>query len=242
MNKKTFIVAMAALISSGCQLRSQIPIAESYPYTTQKKMQAAHHWEVLANDVAKRIATLLRSEGLDERSLSVACSERGCMATGSEYRIGRDNTPFSRTFRDLLLTGLVNEGINVHDGTHGELVLEFNSQLIQHHDRGYVRPRAGTYTAVAAGLWAVHDLANYATDHASDVGNLLALGVLSDVFSGHIADESNSEVVINVSLMSGHRYLLRRTGIYYINAPDSTHYVEPRPYTREIQLVDDPSN
>ena len=34
---------------------SQIPVPTNYPYTEQQKMQAAHHWDVLAADVVEQL-------------------------------------------------------------------------------------------------------------------------------------------------------------------------------------------
>ena len=34
---------------------SQIPVATNYPYTEQQKMQAPHHWEVLAAEVVRQL-------------------------------------------------------------------------------------------------------------------------------------------------------------------------------------------
>ena len=35
--------------------RSQIPIATNYPYSEQQKMQAPHHWDVLAAEVVEQL-------------------------------------------------------------------------------------------------------------------------------------------------------------------------------------------
>ena len=39
-------------LASGCV---RMPQPQGFPYSNQPKMQAAHHWNVLANDVANRI-------------------------------------------------------------------------------------------------------------------------------------------------------------------------------------------
>ncbi|MEM7019382.1 MAG: hypothetical protein AAF512_18840 [Pseudomonadota bacterium] len=45
----------AVMLLSACS-HTPIPVAETYPITTQQRMQAAHHWELLAEHVAGKIA------------------------------------------------------------------------------------------------------------------------------------------------------------------------------------------
>ena len=50
-------LGMVSLMLSGCFYAntSQAPIATTYPYTEQQRMQAAHHWDVLARHEATQI-------------------------------------------------------------------------------------------------------------------------------------------------------------------------------------------
>ena len=47
--------AAAVLLVSGCSTLD-VPRADNYSATGQKKARAVHHWDVLADDVAGRIA------------------------------------------------------------------------------------------------------------------------------------------------------------------------------------------
>ena len=49
----TIVLLLASTYLISCT--SQIPIATSYPYTEQQKMQAAFHWNVLAADVVNQL-------------------------------------------------------------------------------------------------------------------------------------------------------------------------------------------
>ncbi|MBW6520249.1 MAG: hypothetical protein K0A99_04435 [Desulfoarculaceae bacterium] len=60
----TALICLFALSCSGC---TRIPQPTTYAYSEQQKMQAAHHWDVLANDVADQInKTLVRNDYVSE--------------------------------------------------------------------------------------------------------------------------------------------------------------------------------
>lgn len=56
MKRAILLLASVTLLAvlGGCS-HAPIPVATSYPATTQQRMQAAHHWQVLADHVASRI-------------------------------------------------------------------------------------------------------------------------------------------------------------------------------------------
>ena len=89
-------------LASGCV---RMPQPQGFPYSNQPKMQAAHHWNVLANDVANRINNeLIRRNYLDS-ALHVRhnCTKPDGCGPGSA-------SPFDEGFNDLLTTQLVDQG------------------------------------------------------------------------------------------------------------------------------------
>ncbi|GAB6040118.1 hypothetical protein [Endothiovibrio diazotrophicus] len=231
---KRSLLLLAAASLAGCATKSQYPLAETYPYATQQKMQAAHHWELLADDVAGRITTSLEGYLKAGSRVGLSCSSTACGGTVSHCA-----TPFNQVFREMLITKLVEKGATVQQRGGADLDVEFHAQVLRHTDRGYLRPRPGTYTALAAGLWAVHDLAEYGATHDTAVFNLLGAGVLADIGSGYLTDTPDTEVIINVSVTRNDTYLFRKTGIYYINDGDDAHYQEQcHTPTRRFQVTD----
>ena len=223
MITKSFAGMVVVLSITGCAIgpTSQVPIATTYEYTTQQKMQAAHHWDVLAEDVAFRLKEHINKLPVVGRTINV---------------ISSNNSPFHDAFEDLLITQMVNKGLDIRDN-NGELKLKFDTQVIRHSDRGYIRNRAGLYTTVAlvaTGVWAAINVVDGAKD-AGIAGALIGAGAGMDLFSGDIATISNKEVLINISLMDGDRYIMRKTGIYYINDPDDDHYINIQ--TKNIQVT-----
>jgi hypothetical protein len=97
---------------------SAVPLPSPYVQTRQKKMQAVHHWSVLAKDVANMIhAKLLRT--LPEYQEPVYVAPAGI-------------TPFDKAFQQLLITNLVEKGIVVSNNYNDPLVLSFDTQVVSH--------------------------------------------------------------------------------------------------------------
>ena len=92
-------LGLASLMLSGCFYAntSQAPIATTYPYTEQQRMQAAHHWDVLARHEATRI---LQRERVRNRDLHISEADSGDLHADS-------GGAFGRGFRTLLTSELV---------------------------------------------------------------------------------------------------------------------------------------
>ena len=77
---RVFILLVLFLFFAGCY--SQHPIATTYPLSGQRHMQTAHHWNILAKDIAKRVKTRLKNlsltEGLSILSEPVYIKEAVC--------------------------------------------------------------------------------------------------------------------------------------------------------------------
>lgn len=109
-----------ATLAGGCA-PLDVPYPENHPATGQKKSQAIHHWDVLANDVAERIHQKIGDwpEGKHPIYIPPAADPSG----------------FNEGFRKLLITHLVNRGITV--STHPvPTELAFDVQLVQYRTGG----------------------------------------------------------------------------------------------------------
>ncbi len=205
---------MAALLS-GC---SAIPQPEVYPFSSQQKMQVAHHWDVLANDVANRINNELIRLGYLETPVYVEhiCQQddRPCApATLSAFDAG---------FNDLLLTQLVAFGVpTLARPDSKELHLQYKVQTIFHANPRRQWPRPGALTALTSGIVVLRDapwelisiLASAAIDATRN----------TSVINGHY------EVIISTSIAKDNVYLMRTSDIYYINDEDFWQFQQPTP-------------
>lgn len=205
---------------SGCSSinTSQVPMAATYPYSEQRKMQAAHHWQVLAEHEARQ---MLRSPSLAGRTLFVVG--------------GLEETPFSRSFDSLLTSQLVSRGALVRTDPFGAAHVSYRVQLIEHEDRGYIRAPRGTWTALASGI----AVATIPFNHWSEPALALIPGAaLVDAFSGNWTSLSDEEIIITTQVTENNRILYSSSNIYYINADDSEHYGDGPGSLRTIPVTD----
>ncbi|NJB66544.1 outer membrane murein-binding lipoprotein Lpp [Desulfobaculum xiamenense] len=202
--RKLFITAavvLAGLGLAGCN--SQIPVASTYPMKTQRTMQAAQHWGVLADDVAAQVAKAL-DDRVELRLLAIDVKPE-------------TEGPFAEVFRELLRSRLVYEGLQVADRDEGQLVLRYKVQVVKHGSR-FQRTPPGLLTLLGAGVAVSRDLGADAI-YAAGAGGLLA-----DVAVGHLAPHSAHEVVVTSGLVWHNRFVTHSSDIYYINDADSGHY------------------
>lgn len=201
----------AALVAGGCSTLD-VPRADNYPATGQHKARAVHHWDVLADDVASRIAAKVNAWPPGEYPL---------------YVVPAHEASFHAGFRKLLITRLLDKGLLVStDPT--DVVLTFDAQVVQHPTPVSNQVQM-PMTALAAGVVVARDAITYAHSPLSIVAGTLATGVALDaarlLTNGAAAGgPTRTEVLITTSLESGSRYLARTADIYYVAPHDAALY------------------
>lgn len=207
---------------------AQVPVPTAFPLTTQPKMQAVHHWEVLAEDLALQVRAVLDQNVL-ERQFPVHVAPSG-------------TTPFAKSFHALLITQLVERNIAVASSVTDALILSFDIEAVRHAQR-FLRTGMGVYRALSPDVF-VH---RSSMGHHDGTGALINQALLEaaevNVESGaYTHDLPRTEILITTSLVFGERFLMRNSSIYYINDTDWWHYkqhAQPRqPGTVTIRLVD----
>ncbi|SDL02051.1 hypothetical protein SAMN05661010_00776 [Modicisalibacter muralis] len=217
---RLFIVALSAVLLSGCfnVNTSQAPLASTYPLSEQQKMQAAHHWRVLATHEAKQ---MLHNPHLTGKVLFVSGEEEG--------------SSFAQGFHSLLTSQLVSNGAYVSTNPINTARIDYRVQVVKHRDREYVRAPQGAWTALAAGI----AVATIPFNHWSEPAlALIPAAGLVDAFSGNWVAPSNKEVIITTQAIDGDRILYSSSNIYYINAGDSDHYRDGADSLKTISITD----
>lgn len=216
----TLAALLAATLLAGCGTLD-VPRADNYPATGQKKARAVHHWDVLAGDVAARVAGKIASWPAGEYPIHVSVA---------------DNSSFNAGFHKLLKVHLLNRGVAVST-VPTEVELEVQTQLVQHESgspRGSPVPLAGTMLGTGVGVWrdwAVHYpdrvlLPGVAT--ALGVGAGLALDMAHLYTQGAAAGgPTRTEVLVTTTLKSRDRYLAGSADLYYIEREDAVLYQPP---------------
>ena len=217
----SLLLVALIFLATGCV---RIPQPQGFPYSNQPKMQAAHHWNVLANDVANRINNeLIRQNHLTSPvHVRHSCGKPSACGTGT-------TSPFDEAFNDLLTTQLVNFGVDTRAGADSaSLLVDYKVQVVHHRSGRSQWPQPGVLTALATGVTVLRDapweLITIAS--AAAVDTLRATSVLNE----------HDEVIITTSIMDANRYPLRTSDIYYINDADSWQYRQPAP-AAEIKLT-----
>jgi hypothetical protein len=212
------VTLFSLLILAGCTHRP-IPVAASYPATAQRKMQAAYHWDVLANDVAQRIKKTL------ELTFPNATVKPSLVVKPKK---AQQDIPFGKAFSTLLRTKLVQQGSVVMTDAaqydNNTLSVEYDMQVVHHKDRRLTYLPPGLMTALAAGVWMIAQ----AQDRWKYPGlAMFPLAIAADVNSAveyYLPGETNTEVILSTSIAMGKQYIFGDSRIYYINDGDYDHY------------------
>ncbi|MDY6994776.1 MAG: hypothetical protein SVR94_19495, partial [Pseudomonadota bacterium] len=194
-----------------------VPLATSYPISTQNKMQAAHHWDVLADHVAGRLANTL------ELTFPNAAVKPALYVCSTEEQ---EKTPFGEAFANLLTTKLVQRGLVVVNSPDSSnvLTLNYDMQVLHHKDRGLLYPPPGTFTGLGALAW----LVAYGVDNWGDPElAVLPISTVADIYATKnyfFPGETNTEVIITTTVTMGQQHIFGDTNIYYVNTGDADHY------------------
>ena len=207
----TLLVAASLAVSCG-----RIPDPAGYVQSEQKKMQATHHWNVLAADVANQI----NNELILNDYLASPVFVRETCGDENEPCPGSESTAFEESFRDLLITNLVSLGVPTRQKQDSSaLVINYKTQTVYHHRNTWRSIKPGLLTALTAGILVIRNA-------PADLIWLAGAGTI-DVANAAYVTSSNFEVLITTSVVADGRYLYRSSNIYYINDQDSWHYQKP---------------
>lgn len=224
---KPLIFAIIGLTIFGCA--SRIPEPISYQYSQQHKMQASHHWEILAADLANRINNqLILSDNID----TAVFVKETC---GDEQTLCKDNetSPFNEAFRDLLITDLVNLGIPTRSQRDEDAIeIFYKVQPVRHDANRFRTLQPGVLTAISSAILVLRN--------APSELLLLAGGVGADIANTNLTFSSNYEVIITTSMIQKKNYLFRSSDIYYINDRDIRHYQDSPPTTAKVRFEKPP--
>lgn len=207
-------LALAGLLAlvGGCT-SLDVPRADNYPATNQKKARAVHHWDVLADDVASRIQGKLAAWPAQEHPIYVAMNP--------------GDTSFNTGFRKLLITRLLDRGITLSTEPT-DVTLTFETQVVQHNARmGNSAPMP--WTRLALGVGVARDWYLFRQSAGAMLGAVTALGAVTDLTQYAVdgpaaGGPTRTEVLVTTSLESGGRYLASTADVYYVEQDDSDLY------------------
>jgi len=219
---RPLIATAAVLALAGLGACAQAPMPESYPLSYQLKMQAAAHWDLLAQHVAQRLNNQLPG---GNQGISLYVAEP------------RPVTTFNRALHDLVVTHLVEYGFNVTTTPYaGALTVQLDTQVVHHTGRS-IRPQPGSFVAIG-GVGALGGMAARGPGAALGAGALL-IGA-AEFLSGGAGDAPDTEIIVSTSVLDGNMYRARLRDIYYVSDDNQDQYVAApvRPdLSRRLEVV-----
>jgi len=222
---RVYIFALLGLLLiSSC---SRIPEPSGFDYSSQSKLQAAHHWDVLALDIANQINNELLKDNLLDTSVYV---KKTC---GEDFASCKPNetTEFDEAFHDLLVTELVRFGIPTSVKPQlGTITVNYKVQTVYHQANRLRTFAPGTLTGLTA---AVSVLRNA----PSAIVAIATAGTIDLANSAYVRN-GHYEVIITTSMVSIKQYLFRSSNIYYINDEDFWQYQASTGKAKQIKMTD----
>jgi hypothetical protein len=212
-----FASLLIAALLSGCGTLD-VPRADNYPATGQKKARAVHHWDVLAGDVAGRVAGRIASWPEGEHPIHVTVA---------------DSSSFNQGFLKLLKVHLLNLGVAVST-VPTAVELEVQTQLVQHESggpRNFPVPMAGTVLGTGVGVWRDWTVHYPGRNLLPGVATALGVGAGVALDMAHLYTQgaaaggpTRTEVLITTTLKAHDRYLAGSADMYYIERADAVLY------------------
>jgi hypothetical protein len=214
------------LIGCGSTPRyADAPAATRFENSNQLKLQAAHHWQLIADHFANDLIADLQGK-LGSRSLHIP-------QPGGEQA-------FVEGFRELLITALVQRGVPVSTDTKNALTVDVRYSIYKFsRDRAENTYFYGSATALAVGVAAIGGLSaeRKISDSAAVSAGVKLLPVIAGLESlswlvneqmgrGRFANGEipQSEILLTASVTDNHQIVARRSNIYYTKDNEANLY------------------
>jgi len=210
-------VIISLLSFNACSYKyTESPLATNFETSKQKKLQAASHWKIISEDLAKSVVEKI---GLKN---SIYISKPN------------NDLKFEKSMHKLLITSLVNKGMNVSiKRTSKDILVNLDVEAIKFtKDRGTLDKSAGVLTLLAAGLWSMNGI--YESGSGGNLGPAAAAGgtvlaVGTDVYKWYNSEYASgpipqNEIIITISAQKNNHYLANYNNIYYVTDDDENLY------------------
>lgn len=198
------LLAACLLAAGGC---AQRPVAVSSFVGTQQVLESAEHWRLVANDVGSAISAYLRQS-------------QGDFAPVNVYMMRGGDSLFADAFLSAVTTQLVARGHAVAlDSRPDVLSVGIDMLVVPSNPRTRTVPAPGVFTALGAGA----AVGKVLLDNFPWGITATAAGLALDAAAAR-PTETDTELILTVSLEQSGFYVFRSTAVYYVNSRDLWHY------------------
>lgn len=222
--KKQLLATATALLATACATPfAPAPLATNFQSSKQPKLQAAAHWNTIAGDVAAKLSARVPAN------------------TPLFINHHADASPFERAFTGQLFTALIEAGYPVMRSPEGALRVGVHTQAVPFAANRPQYRHAGKATALGAGIWALYDIVEYASNGAGKAA-LLAVGA-ADAYAWFESEFAAGgtpamEIIVTTSVTDANRYVARNTSVYYVDDADHRLYAAPvQAHTKVFQVI-----
>jgi len=211
MKQGVFIRIAVALWAGFFVIACQSPRPLSYQEPLgQQKMKSAAHWKILAEDVASQISIGMKKANCES-----------CFV----YVDKPTESQFGNVFYNMLLTSLVNQGINTLESPKNDaLAVSFVTQVVFHNKKTRKIMRPEEMTLLTAGIFVTRQIFRWAsvTDQILGLGALAtSISLIDEIGAGSLSEGiPQTEVIISVSILKQGQFLIRKTDCYYVDDSD----------------------
>jgi len=195
---------------------SPVPIAGTYPVSVEQRMQSVSHWQFLAEQTIDEAAPRLPQD----RPVFIGMSERG------------EHCTFCIAFNGYLRTALTHHGYAVSLAEDPRAsAIHYSVQPVQFAEWKDRQAIPGLFTTLGFGAW----LGTQAATHwggglsSAVAGTAIPAGVALDVANGALATPTDSELIVNIDVVSGGLEILRTSNNFYVAGVDLWQYSSPAP-------------
>jgi len=237
MKKKGLLVLLSIFFIASC---SSVPIPINHPITTQAKVEAAQHWDVMAKDFAKQITMVMKEKpwpleigGSNAFDNSSGTGVGHTLEDDSEddvtssfpvsspyiYIQTNDVSDFGKAFKTYLITELSKQGYFITNSPEGALKVNWSVNKIRHKANRQAS-FLGKYTATALIGSGIYKL----FDSSSAYWGVLATGAALDLLDSAAYRTPSTEIILGFTTSKDTVILSRQTQAYYVNAEDFDHY------------------
>jgi hypothetical protein len=198
---RMFTLVIALLVLAGCA--TSIPQAENFPQSRQKKLMAAQHWNLVAQDAVKRTRQVL--------------TEKGFAADTPLHILQNTDTVFDHAFKKYMIANFIEAGAVVSTKKEGALEISYDTQVNKH--AAYFEPdrygyQPGMATAGVGGFWVLRDVVK----DLNFLNSLATIGIAGayDIYQANNPGETGVELLLTTSITHRDRYVMLNADAYYI--------------------------
>lgn len=235
MKNRCFLLVIFSIFSlSSC---SSVPQPMSHQYSTQIKLEAAEHWEIVAQDFAKQIVQSMMENPylVSGKSGSGISGVKYIDPEGSGddvsaippiYVQNNDLSDFGKTFRSYLVTELSKLGYPIANTPKDAVIARWSVNKVYHNADRMASGWPATWTTAALIGSGVYKLID---DSGSAFAGVLAGGIALDIINsaGKQLVPSyvpHTEIVLTFTAAKDETIISRQSQAYYVNDLDVNHY------------------